>query len=388
VIHQESGLLSHLLLFSKALREKKVGVTTDNVIDALRGIPFIDLRKKSDFYQLLKSNFVSKKEEIALFDDLFEAFWSFENKTNLFPEVLSPEEEETSQEIEEAGSPALSERIEISFGDLREKEPEGHEADLEESLRYSAEEILAQKEFGRLETGELEKVKEFVLALTRRMAIRLSRRWERGRKGDRLDLRKALRKSIKYGGEILELPAKDPKTKPLRLIFICDVSGSMDIYSQFFLLFMYGLQHYYAHCETFVFSTRLSHATIFLKRKDFDEALRLLSTRALDWSGGTNIGLSLHQFHQHHSHLLSPQRTILIIFSDGWDRGDTTLLDSEIRSLKKQVKKVIWLNPLSGSPNYQPLCRGMATALPYLDHFLPCHSFSSLKSLDHLMARI
>jgi uncharacterized protein with von Willebrand factor type A (vWA) domain len=386
VTHRESSLLSHLLLFSKGLREKKVGVTTDNVIDALRGIPFIDLRKKSDFYQLLKSNFVSKKEEIAPFDDLFEAFWSFENKATLFPEILRPEEGGTSQESEEAGSALLSKRIEISFGDSGEEETEGREADLKETLRYSAEEILTQKEFGHLETGELEKVKEFVLALTRRMAIRLSRRWERGRKGDRLDLRKVLRKSLKYGGEILELPAKEPKTKPLRLIFICDVSGSMDIYSQFFLLFMYGLQHYYAHCETFVFSTRLSQATIFLKRKDFDEALRLLSTRALDWSGGTNIGLSLHQFRQQHSHLLSPQRTILIIFSDGWDRGDTTLLDSEIRSLKKQVKKVIWLNPLSGSPNYQPLCRGMAAALPYLDHFLPCHSFSSLKSLDHLMS--
>jgi uncharacterized protein with von Willebrand factor type A (vWA) domain len=225
MIHQESGLLSHLLLFSKGLREKKVGVTTDNVIDALRGIPFIDLRKKSDFYQLLKSNFVSKKEEIALFDDLFEAFWSFENKTNLFPELLSPEEGEISQEIEEAGSPALSERIEISFGDLREKEPEGPEADLTETLRYSAEEILAQKEFGHLGTGELEKVKEFVLALTRRISIRLSRRWERGKKGGQIDLRRAIRKSIRYGGEILELPAKEPKTKPLRLIFICDVSG-------------------------------------------------------------------------------------------------------------------------------------------------------------------
>lgn len=385
--HLESNLLSNLLLFSKALREKKVGVTTDNVIDALRGIPFIDLRKKIDFYQLLKSNFVSKKEDIVAFNDLFEAFWSFKNKATLFPEVLSPEEGETSQEIKEVGPTVLSKRIGISFESLGEKETEGREADLQE-IPYSAEEILAQKQFDHLGTGELEKVKGFVLILARRMAVRLSRRWERGRKGGQLDLRVAVRKSIKYGGEILELPAKEPKTKPLRLIFICDVSGSMDIYSQFFLLFMYGLQHYYAHCETFVFSTRLSHATIFLKRKDFEEALRLLSARALDWSGGTNIGLSLHQFRQYHSHLLSPQRTILIIFSDGWDRGDSTLLDSEMRSLKKHLKKIFWLNPLSGSPNYQPLCKGMATALPYLDHFLPCHSFSSLKSLDRLMTRI
>jgi len=162
----------------------------------------------------------------------------------------------------------------------------------------------------------------------------------------------------------------------------------MDIYSQFFLLWMYGLQNYYAHCETFVFSTRLSRITPLLKRRPFPEALRLLSQRISDWSGGTNIGSALHHLHHHYSDLLVARRTVLMIFSDGWDRGDTRMLDTEMKNLKRQTRRLIWLNPLLGSSNYQPLCKGMSTALPYLDHFLPCHNFVSLKNLAHLLLKV
>jgi len=185
---------------------------------------------------------------------------------------------------------------------------------------------------------------------------------------------------------MIELRMKQVKPKPLRIIFFCDVSGSMDIYSQFFLLFMYGLQNYYPYCQTFVFSTRLNHITSLLKRRDFKETLNLLSQRVLDWSGGTNIGLALHQLHQHHSELLHPNRTLFLIFSDGWDRGDIKLLDLEMKTLKTRVKRLIWLNPLLSSHHYQPLCKGISTALPYLDHFLPCHNFTSLKNLSRYMS--
>ncbi|MGZ3495793.1 MAG: VWA domain-containing protein, partial [Thermodesulfobacteriota bacterium] len=121
--------------------------------------------------------------------------------------------------------------------------------------------------------------------------------------------------------------------------------------------------------------------------RTFEEALSLLSGKVLDWSGGTNIGGALHQLHHRYPGLLSPGRTLFLLFSDGWDRGDSALLDSEMKNLKKQVKRLIWLNPLLGSPHYQPLCKGMAAALPYLDDFLPCHNLSSLKRLSHLLLR-
>ena len=187
---------------------------------------------------------------------------------------------------------------------------------------------------------------------------------------------------------MIELRMRRQKRKPLRLILVCDVSGSMDIHSQFFLLFMFGLQNHYSHCETFAFSTRLNHVTSFLKKRTFEETLRLLSENVVDWSGGTNIGGALHHLHRLYSDLLSPNRTLFFIFSDGWDRGDTALLDYEMGNLKRQVKKLIWLNPLLGSRNYQPLCEGMCTALPYLDHFLPCHNFLSLKNLRNHICEI
>ena len=383
-----SDLSKNILLFSQALREKNVRVTTDNVLDALRGTSFITIERKEDFYALLKSNFVSRREEISPFDQLFEQFWSFDDQTiPSLKEMVEQKSKPSDDQGEEDPSP---ESAKSSVSLLKEWVEEGEEdqgPEEKEVSGYSPEEILGRKDFSHLRPEELEKVKEFVSALSRKMAMTLSRRWKQGKAGDRLDFRRSIRQSLKYGGDLIELKMKGPKPKPLRLILVCDVSGSMDIYSQFFLLFMYGLQNHYPHCETFVYSTRLSHIRLLLKRKAFEETLRLFSEKVSDWFGGTNIGAALHQLHQRHSDLFASRRTVFLIFSDGWDRGDTRLLDSEMKNLKRQVKRLIWLNPLLGSRGYQPLCKGMATALPYLDHFLPCHNFASLKSLTHLLGK-
>ncbi len=385
---RQSDLVRNVLLFSQRLRERKVGVTTDNVIDALQGISLIDLQRKKDFYDLLKSNFVSRREEIDPFDRLFEQFWSFEESQ---PPSLKEELEEPPKptEEEEAEPVKPSEKGKVRFQDWVKKD-EGKQGPAEERdlPGYSADEILGRKEFDHLRKEDLEKAREFVLALCRKLGGALSRRWKKRRTGDVVDLRGSMRHSLKYGGEIVELRMKEPKPKPLRIVLLCDVSGSMDIFSQFFLLFMFGLQNHYPHCETFVFSTRLSQVTSLLKRRTFESSLRLLSAKVTDWSGGTNIGGALHQLHHRFPGLYRARRTLFLIFSDGWDRGDTALLDAEMRNLKRQVKRIIWLNPLLGSKDYQPLCKGMSTALPYLDHFLPCHNFLSLKYLGHLLTKL
>jgi len=253
---------------------------------------------------------------------------------------------------------------------------------------YSPDEILGRKEFDHLREEELEKMRECILTLSKSLARALSRRWKKRRAGDLLDLRASMRHSLKYGGEIIELRMKEPKPKPMRVVLLCDVSGSMDIFSQFFILFMFGLQNHYPDCETFVFSTRLSHVTSLLKRRAFKDSLNLLSARVADWSGGTNIGGALHQLHHRFPGLYRARRTLFLIFSDGWDRGETALLDAEMKSLKRQVKRILWLNPLLGSKDYEPLCRGMSTALQYLDHFLPCHNLLSMKNMSHLLMKL
>jgi uncharacterized protein with von Willebrand factor type A (vWA) domain len=383
-----ADLSKNILLFSQALREKKVKVTTDNVLDTLKGTSFINIQRKDDFHTLLKSNLVSHRDEVALFDELFQQFWSFEERMNPSLKNRVEEKSNPSEERESPAPPELQKNAASLLKDWAEEEGEDQGKEAKEVPAYSPEEVLGRKDFGQIEAEDLGKVREFVSALSRRLALSLSRRWKQGKTGDQVDFRRTLRQSLRYGGDLVELRMKEPKPRPPRLILVCDVSGSMDMYTQFFLLFAYGLQNHYPHCETFVYSTRLSHISSFLRRKAFHETIQLLTKRVADWSGGTQIGAALHHLHHNHTDLFVSRRTVVLIFSDGWDRGDTQLLDSEMKQLKRQVKRLIWLNPLLGSPAYQPLCRGMATALPYLDHFLPCHNIASLKHLSHLLLRI
>jgi uncharacterized protein with von Willebrand factor type A (vWA) domain len=387
MIHGNFDLLKNVILFSQALRKQKVGVTIDNVLDALRGISLIELQEKGDFYHLLRTNFVSHKEEMDTFDELFEQFWSPNYAMAAFTRKIIDEDTDVSEKKGEA-LPFESKKELLSIKDWSEETEENEPKEQKDLPSYSPDEILQRKDFTRLGPEELEKVKDWVLIFSRKLAMNLSRRWKKGRRGDRLDFRRSIRQSIKYGGEIMELKMKELKSKPLQLILVCDVSGSMDIYCQFFLQFMHGLQNHYPHCETFGFSTRLSHITSLLKRRAFEQTLRLLSGKVLDWAGGTDIGTALNQLRQRYSDLFHPNRSLFLIFSDGWDRGDTVILDAEMKSLKRRVKRLIWLNPLLGNQNYQPLCKGMSTALPYLDHFLPCHNFSSLRKLNYLMSKI
>lgn len=372
-------LLHNLIRFSHALRIREVAVTTDRVLVAVRGLRFIDIRHKSDFYDLLKASFVSRREDVECFDELFKEFWSPADDATLSAEKMAriapkdPDEKDGFR--------------------IRERE-----ADTQHRTRVdehdilpdcSLAEILIRKDFSSLQAEELEQVRDYVMELSRKLAIALSRRVTQGKRKSLLDFRRTIRHSVRQGGEILELRWKRSKPKPLRIVFLCDVSGSMDIYGQFILFFMYAIQYFYPWCETFAFSTRLTRVTeIFKKEKTFEKVQRFLSRELLDWSGGTNIGGALHQLRRRYPGLLRSNRTIFLLFSDGWEKGDAAFLETEMKSLKQRTKRLIWLNPHLKSPGYQPLCKGMTTALPYVDHFLPCHNFSSLKHLGNVMAKL
>jgi len=209
-------LVKNVLLFSQALRKRKVGVTVDNVKEALRGISFIDMQKKEDFYHLLRSNFISHREEIKSFDELFEQFWSMEN--NIAPSIRKKDETNIlEEEEEETPSFGSSKESQIFLKDWTDEGGENSLKGQEDMPQYSPEEVLRRKDFGLLELAELEKVKEFVLSLSRKIAMSLSRRWKVQKKGEQIDFRRSIRQSIKYGGEIIELRMRRQKAKPLRL---------------------------------------------------------------------------------------------------------------------------------------------------------------------------
>jgi uncharacterized protein len=382
-------LPQNLLLFSQALRQREVAVTTDSVLAALRGLSFINIQRKTEFYDLLKANFVSRREDMRRFDELFQQFWSLADDATPYARETATVCLEGSEDKEEARPAKSYEEEGFRLKDWTEGGKEKTRVDQKDTPAYSPTEIIRKKDFSSLQSEELEQVKDYVITLSRTMALVLSRRWKKGTRAGQLDFRRTIRQSVRYGGEIIELRWKQPKPRPLRIVLLCDVSGSMDIYGQFLLLFMYGVQNFYPHCETFAFSTRLTRITDILKKeKTFYGVLQFLSQKLLDWSGGTNIGGALHQLRRRYPGLLHPNRTLFLIFSDGWERGDTTLLDSEMRTAKQLTRKVIWLNPHLGSPHYQPLCKGMAVALPHVDYFLPCHNLASLRHLSTLVSNM
>jgi uncharacterized protein with von Willebrand factor type A (vWA) domain len=247
---------------------------------------------------------------------------------------------------------------------------------------------MNRKDFSEMGTEESRAIARAILLIATKIATQISRRKKIGRKGPVIDPRTTMRRSMKFGGEVIEMSHRKRRIKKTKVVLLCDVSGSMDCYSRFLIQFMYGLQNELWGVETFVFSTSLSRITHLIRTKNIVDALDKISGTILGWSGGTNIGRSLHTFNRNFAPSMVTHRTVVVIISDGWDRGDVTLLEKEMQDIKRRAKKIIWLNPLLASENYEPLCKGMQAALPYLDMFLSVHNVNSLVSLGRTLQKM
>ena len=252
---------------------------------------------------------------------------------------------------------------------------------VEVTRTYSPEESLREMDFSAMTGGELEAVKQLISEINWRLGMRETRRKQPG-SGDELDIRRTFRASMKYGGEILKWDFRRRKQQPRPLVIIADVSGSMERYTRLLLHFVYGLAEGLANrVEVFVFSTRLTRITRDLRHKDIDFAVRQVSRQVPDWSGGTRIGEAVRTFNFTWGRRVLGRGAVVLMISDGWDRGEIDLLRREMDRLQRSCYRLIWLNPLLGSPEYQPLTRGIQAALPYIDDFLPVHNLSSLEDL-------
>jgi uncharacterized protein with von Willebrand factor type A (vWA) domain len=246
--------------------------------------------------------------------------------------------------------------------------------------RESEIERLHAKDFKTFAADELDEIRRVAARLVRQMAARPSRRWRPALRGARINLRQLMRRSLRTGGDVVELTYRERRLRKTKLVLLCDVSGSMDLYSRFLLQFLYALQNCFARVETFVFSTRLSRITDQLRRRPYAVALHRLSAGVDDWSGGTRIGDCLLDFASSWPRLID-RRTVVVVMSDGWDAGDPATLASTLAAIRERAGRVVWLNPLLGSPTYRPETRGMAAALPHLDVFAPVHNLTSLRAL-------
>lgn len=358
------------MAFCRLLRSQDFGVTTAEVIDSLRAVSKIDISDKEEFRLALRSVLTSNPDELDLFNQLFELYWSAEE----IEENEEPAEE--SQQIVNS-----QDRQDMQSVEQDSEDEQGEGEDEMQVAYYSPLEALGTKDFSTFREEEMASLARAILILARKLATRQSRRWKQARRGGRVDPRRTVRRNLKYGGTILELSHKKRKIRKPRLVLICDVSRSMDQYSRFLLQFIHAFQHTLGRVESFVFSTQITRVTDYFRASDIHDALDRITRDVLDWSGGTRIGQSLKTFNERHG-LVLDSRTVVIVLSDGLDTGDSDLLDEQMAALRRRAKRIVWLNPLLGSPEYRPLARGMSAALPYLDVFAPAHNLKSLEELS------
>ena len=372
-------LLTQTLAFGRMLRATGVACTTSEVMDAARALERVDLLDRDEVQRALRTVLVTRREEIPVFDRCFDAFWTYRAEEGQGLDGLiqaidppKPEDDTIAGSVE---SPSKKETQVALEGWEEQGEDDGEPLEVP---GVSAQEVLMDQDFASFPSDQLDEVARVTVLIAKRLARRLSRRRRPVKRGGVVDLRRSIRANM-MKGEIIELRRREKRRKKIRLVLLADVSGSMDLYSRFLLLFLYALQNSFGRVETFTFATRLTRITEHLKGATYKQALRQLAA-VRDWSGGTRIGDSLRDFNRSWGHLVD-QRTIVILLSDGWDTGEPEELGAEMLTLKRKAGRVIWLNPLLGNPSYEPLTRGMAAALPLVDHFAAAHNLASLREL-------
>ena len=371
--------IENLVLFGRALRSHGVSVTPAEVVVAATTYTLIDTSDRTEVFLSLRTVLTTRAEDFPIFEELFEEFW------NQTPKKLV--ERETTSDARLRRRTISQESTIKGLAYFLENWATSTSADPEPIKLQGASDIesRAGKDFKAFGNDELDEIARVARRIVKRLANNPSRRWKPVRKGPRVNLRRSFRQSLKTGGELIELSYKQRKPRRTKLVVICDVSGSMDVYSRLLLQFVYGLQNSFAKVETFVFSTSLSRITGYLKNKTYQRALERLSSKVHGWSGGTRIGASLATFNAEWLQRID-RRTIVIILSDGWDTGEPEQLTEALFQLKQRAGRLIWLNPLLGSSTYQPITRGMQAALPFLNVFAPAHDLASLRALEpHLV---
>lgn len=384
-------MLDVVLRFIALLRRSGFPISTGQTLDAVRALSSIDMRRRDDVYVALRTVLLDAHAHEALFFGLFERFW---RGVSLQEGDYAPGGEEP-----EGAEPPLSRRPVVSpssrlsssiAGLVVEGEDRGESLGkgTSDPLSYSARGDVRRKDFATLTGEEEEEVRRLLRGLDVPIPLRRLRRSICALSGEKIDRRRLLRRSMRQGGELVTLPRRTPMTMPRTLVLICDISGSMEEYTRYFLLFMHGLMRRQVSVETFVFSTTLIRITRHLKVRDPERALFEVADRARDVAGGTRIGEALSSFNRRWAQRVLEGGAIVCIISDGWDRGDPARVAAEMAHLQRSCRALLWLNPLLGVGGYQPLTRGMAAALPFIDHFLPAHTAASLEGIAHLFARL
>src|SRR6266567_5663698 len=405
-IERGERLLYRLTEFSRLLWEAGLNIGPRKLLDLAETLDAIDLTNKEDFYYTLKCCLLSRHEQEPVFDQLFHYYWFIRDNPNQKnndkkgtakreerPLRLPPSERKRLAEHLNTQEQRKDLRTEMRDTERRSRkdaydDEEDNDTGKPEGAAYSAIERLRKKDFENYSWEEVQEAKRLMAEMRWNLGMRPTRRKTPARAGSYPDMRHMVRHNLKYGAEMIELTWRKIKRKPRPLVIICDISGSMSLYSRLLLHFIHTISNGLMNVEAFVFGTRLTRVTRQLKKRDVDDAVRDVAKNVQDWSGGTRIGDALHYFNHKWAKRVLGRGAVVLVISDGWDRGDAKMLEVEMDRLQHSCHRLIWLNPLLGSPDYRPLTIGMKTALPYIDNFLPAHNLDSLISLGNLLGKI
>jgi uncharacterized protein with von Willebrand factor type A (vWA) domain len=388
---QDGGyLLGHLLRFGQLLRLMGVDVSTRQVLDLVEALEHVPIRRRSDFYHTCRALLVNRREDFLVFDQAFQILWQMESAE---AEGGGPEAGDRARRLR-LPSQALGSEDEEGRGNQMaparsDDEGEGEEASLAPVMAYSPDEVVRDKDFGEMTWEEIQAAKQAIASLEWKLGERRTRRLRPSAKG-RLNLRRVIRDNLRHGGEPIRLAFRQRVHRPRALVVLCDVSGSMERYSRMLLHFVHALTHGLkdTNVEVFTFGTRLTRITRHLRYKDVDESLDEVGSAVGDWSGGTRIGEALRTFNFLWARRVLGRGAVVLVISDGWDRGDLHLLAQEIHRLQHSAYRLMWLSPLLGSDEYRPVQRGIATIMPCVDDFLPVHNLASLEQLARVLSQV
>jgi uncharacterized protein with von Willebrand factor type A (vWA) domain len=368
------ALTRHLVTFGRVLREAGLEVGPGRMEDALRGLDAVDVTRQDDVYWTLRTTLVARREDLEPFDRAFDAWF-------LRRAARTP----ARREVDPRSLHKDAKRVRRDPRAGREAAPAEGEPD---SIGHSAHEVLRRKDFAAMSPEELAAARALIAEMVTDRPRRRSHRLRAHRRGHVLHMRALARDALATGGDPVRRRFRRRTQAPRKLVVLCDVSGSMEPYTRALLLYLHAMVRSGRGVEVFAFGTRLTRLTAELRTRDPEVALARAAERVVDWASGTRIGASLKRYNDVWGRQALTRGAVVLIASDGWERQDHELVGREMARLHRAAYAVVWVNPVKGHPEYQPLAAGMRAALPSIDRFVPGHNLASLEALAGLLARI
>lgn len=388
----DGRLVENIVHFARALRKAGVGVGTSQVQNAIEAVERAGFTKRGDFYHALRATLITRPEHLETYHQVFNFFWRDPEYLERMLKMMLPLVQAMGAE-EDQDPKAAERRAAEALMDDQEREgqaPERDEVELDAQFSESNVEVLNAMDFEQMSAAEIVQAAAAIQSLRLPLTPLKTRRYAGAYHGNKPDIRAMMRRSLRKGGEIDRMMLKKPRVRPPNLVTLCDISGSMSVYSRMMMHFLHALiwapNPTWGKVSGFTFGTQLSNVTRALHLKDVDDALAAAGQDAPDWQGGTRIGAAIHRFNRDWSRRVLGQGAVVLLITDGLERGDAGQLEREVERLSLSCHRLIWLNPLLRWDEFSPKAQGIRAILPKVDSFYGCHSLNSLSELGQTLS--